>query len=161
MPSFDIASEADLQEVDNAVRQTAKEMETRYDFKGSKSTIERENGTITILADDAYRLDQILEILKGKLARRQVDTRSMQYERREAAAGNMVRQIILIRQGVDAENAKKIVKLIKDSKIKVQAAIQGEQVRVTGKKRDELQETIAMLREAGLELPLQFINFRD
>ncbi|MBF0160285.1 MAG: YajQ family cyclic di-GMP-binding protein [Magnetococcales bacterium] len=161
MPSFDIACETDLQEVDNAVNQTIKEMETRYDFKGSKSKLERDGSTITLTADDDYKREQVVDILKAKLARRQLDTRSLQYGKVEPASGNMVRQLITVRQGIDMDHCKQIVKLVKDAKLKVQAAIQGEQVRVTGKKRDDLQEAITLVRGAGLELPLQFINFRE
>ncbi|MEO5366400.1 MAG: YajQ family cyclic di-GMP-binding protein [Magnetococcus sp. WYHC-3] len=161
MPSFDIVSEVDLQEVDNAVNQAVKEIGTRYDFKGSHCEITREEAVITVVADDDYKREQVLDILKTRLLRRKVDIRSLDLGRVEAASGGLVRQVVTVKQGVDADLAKRIVKLIKDSKIKVQAAIQGEQVRVTGKKRDDLQEAIALVRAADLGLPLQFNNFRD
>ncbi|MBF0148286.1 MAG: YajQ family cyclic di-GMP-binding protein [Magnetococcales bacterium] len=161
MPTFDIVSEVNLQEVDNAVNQTAKEIGTRYDFKGSKCKVEHEGATITIIADDDYKLEQVLEVLKEKLVRRKIETGVLDFAKPEQSSGNLVRQVITVKQGVDTELAKKICKMIKGSKLKVQAAIQGDAVRVTGKKRDDLQETIAKVKEAGYELPLQFINFRD
>ncbi|ABK44179.1 protein of unknown function DUF520 [Magnetococcus marinus MC-1] len=161
MPSFDIVSEVDLQEVDNAVNQTVKEITTRYDFKGSKSTLTREDAVITILADDAYKLEQVTEVLKGKMVRRSVDPHFLDFGTVEPASGAMVRQNVTVKQGIESEFAKKIVKTIKNAKLKVQAAIQGDQVRVTGKKRDDLQEAIALLKSQSFEQPLQFNNFRD
>ncbi|MEO5346288.1 MAG: YajQ family cyclic di-GMP-binding protein [Magnetococcus sp. YQC-9] len=161
MPSFDVVSEVDLQEVDNAVNQVAKEIATRYDFRGSKCKVEREESLLKVLADDDYKLDQVLDVLKEKLVRRKVDLKVLDYGTVEAASGGMKRQQITVRQGVDSELAKRIVAGIKNSKLKVQAAIQGEQVRVTGKKRDDLQEAIASIKAAGYELPLQFTNFRE
>ncbi|MBF0416523.1 MAG: YajQ family cyclic di-GMP-binding protein [Magnetococcales bacterium] len=161
MPSFDIVSEVNLQEVANAVNQVAKEIGTRYDFKGSKSKVEHDGAIITLLADDDYKLDQVVEVLKEKMVRRKIEPGSLDFAKVEAASGDMVRQIVTVKQGVDTELAKKICKMIKGSKLKVQAAIQGDAVRVTGKKRDDLQDAIAKVKEAGYELPLQFINFRD
>ena len=161
MPSFDIVSEVDLQEVDNAVNQVEKEIATRYDFKGSKSRVERDGAVITLTADDPYRMEQVADVLKEKLVRRKIDVRSLSFGEVEPAAGSLVRQVVTVRQGVETELAKKIVKLIKESKIKVQASIQGDQVRVTGKKRDDLQAAMAGVKAAPFDLPLQFINFRD
>ncbi len=161
MPSFDIVSEVDLQEVDNAVNQTVKETGSRYDFKGSKSRVERDGALITLVADDDYKMEQVMEILKTKMVRRKIDARSLSPGAVEPAANAMVRQVITVRQGVETELAKKIVKMIKSSKIKVQGSIQGDRVRVTGKKRDDLQAVIAEVKAAKYDLPLQLINFRD
>lgn len=161
MPSFDIVSEVDLQEVDNALNQALKEIGTRYDFKGSKCDLKRDQAQITATADNDFKLEQMLEVLRGKLTRRQVDAKSLEYGKVEPASGGTVRQVVTVRQGVDQETARSIVKQIKESKIKVQAAIQGEQVRVTGKKRDDLQQVIALIKEAPFDLPMQYVNFRD
>lgn len=161
MPSFDIVSEVNLQEVDNAVNQAAKEIGTRYDFKGSKCTIEHEAAVITIVADDDYKLEQVVEVLKEKMVRRKIEPGSLDFAKPESASGDLVRQVVTVKQGIETELAKKICKMIKGSKIKVQAAIQGEAIRITGKKRDDLQEAIAKVKETGYELPLQFINFRE
>ena len=162
MPSFDIVSEVDLQEVDNAVNQVVKEITTRYDFKGSKCKVSRKEAEITLLGDDAYKLEQIIEILKEKFVRRKMDVRVLSFGTQEPASGGQVRQIVTVRQGIETELAKQLVKKIKESKIKVQTAIQGNELRVTGKKRDELQEVIALMKEdTTLEIPLQFTNFRE
>ncbi|MBF0186883.1 MAG: YajQ family cyclic di-GMP-binding protein [Magnetococcales bacterium] len=161
MPSFDIVSEVDLQEVDNAVHQAMKEIGNRYDFRGSKSRIDREDAVITVVADDEYKLEQVLDVLKGKLVRRKVDPQVLEYGEMEAASGGLVRQLVTVRQGVDRDVARSIVKDVKATKIRVQASIQGEQIRVSGKKRDDLQSVISLVREKGYGLPLQFINFRD
>ncbi|MBF0381240.1 MAG: YajQ family cyclic di-GMP-binding protein [Magnetococcales bacterium] len=161
MPSFDIVSEIDMQEADNAVNQASKEIKQRYDFKGSKSSIEREEAVVTVISDDEYKMEQVMDVLKGKFVKRKIDPAVLDFSELEQASGALVRQRVTIRQGIDKELAKKIVKLIKNSKIKVQASIQGEQVRVTGKKRDDLQGVIALLKESKLEMPLQYINFRD
>ncbi|HAT51521.1 MAG: YajQ family cyclic di-GMP-binding protein [Nitrospirae bacterium] len=161
MPSFDIVSEVNLQEVDNAVNQTAKEIGTRYDFKGSQCKVEHEEAVITITADDDYKLEQVVDVLKEKMVRRKIEPGSLDFAKPEQASGNLVRQVVTVKQGIETELAKKICKMIKGSKIKVQAAIQGEEIRITGKKRDDLQEAIAKVKESGYELPLQFINFRD
>jgi cyclic-di-GMP-binding protein len=161
MPSFDIVSEIDLQEADNAVNQASKEIGQRYDFKGSKSSIEREEDVITVISDDEYKMEQVMDVLKGKLVKRKIDPAVLDFSEIEPASGALVRQKVTIRQGVDKELAKKIVKLIKNSKAKVQASIQGEQVRITGKKRDDLQGVIALMKESKLDMPLQYINFRD
>ena len=161
MPSFDIVSEIDMQEADNAVNQASKEIGTRYDFKGSKSSMEREEAVITVISDDEYKMEQVMDVLKGKLVNRKIDPAVLDFSEVEPASGALVRQKVTIREGIDKELAKKIVKLIKNDKAKVQASIQGEQVRVTGKKRDDLQGVIALMKEAKLEMPLQYINFRD
>jgi uncharacterized protein YajQ (UPF0234 family) len=162
MPSFDIVSETDLQEVDNAVNQVTKEIGTRYDFKNAKCRVERKDAQLTLHADDDYKREQVVEILKEKLIRRKVDIRVLDFGTVEPASGGTVRQVVTVRQGIDAELGRKIVKLIKDAKLKVQAAIQGTELRVTGKKRDDLQEVIALLKEeATIEQPLQYTNFRE
>ncbi len=160
MPSFDIVSKVDSHEIHNAVDQANREVSTRFDFKGSNARFELVTEKITLFAETEFQLNQMNEILMGKLAKRQVDilsldTKEPELKHREA------RQEIEIRQGVTAEAAKAIVKFIKDKKLKVQASIQGEQVRVTGKKRDDLQDVIAALRQEKFGLPLQFENFRD
>ena len=161
MPTFDIVSKTDLAEVDNALAGITREIAQRFDFKGSKCSVERKDETITVLADDDQKLKQIHDLLKIYFTRRQVDPKSLEYGTEEKAAGNSIRQVITIKQGVSPELAKKLVKEIKDSKIKVQASIQGDEVRVTGKKRDELQETIALLKKLDVDRPLQYQNFRD
>lgn len=160
MPSFDIVSKIDPQEVTNAVDQANREVSNRFDFKGTDARFELVKTTITLFAPNEFQLKQLDEILKNKLAKRNVDVRSLDYKKIETNL-NEARQAIDVKQGIDTEQAKKIVKLIKEANLKVQAAIQGEQVRVTGKKRDDLQSVIAMLRESKLNLPLQFENFRE
>lgn len=160
MPSFDVVSKIDNHEVANAVDQANREISTRFDFRGTNAKVELTKNTITISAPTDFQLKQVDEILRNKLAKRNVDVRVLDYKDPEIKL-NEARQTVEVRQGIETEQAKKIVKLIKDAGLKVQAAIQGEQVRVTGKKRDDLQEVIAMLREAKLNIPLQFENFRD
>lgn len=160
--SFDIVSEIDWQEVDNAINQTRKEILSRYDFKGSKSTIEysQKDKTITILADDDYKSKAIVDMLQNKFVKRSIPLKSLKYKPQEDAGGNMVRQIIEVQQGISKDNAKLIVKIIKDSKMKVQAAIQDEQVRVSSRDKDLLQEAIALVRGAELDFAVQFTNYR-
>jgi len=160
MPSFDIVSEVDVQEVSNAVDQASREVGTRFDFKGSNARYERAENVVTQRADSEFQLQQMRDILYGKLVKRGVDIRCAELGKLEQA-GKEARQSVTLRQGIDSELARRIVKLIKESKIKVQASIQGDQVRVSGKKRDDLQEVMAMLRKAELPMPLQFNNFRD
>lgn len=160
MPSFDVVSKSDLHEVANAVDQTNREIETRFDFRGTNARVELQKTNMTLIAPSDFQLKQLDEILRNKLAKRNVDVRALEYKDPEVKI-NEARQSVEVRQGINAEQAKKIVKLIKDANLKVQPSIQGEQVRVTGKKRDDLQAAIAMLREAKLNLPLQFENFRD
>ena len=161
MPSFDIVSETDLNEVDNAVAGMMREIGTRYDFKGSQCSIERKDAVLTIVADDDLKLRQMHDLLSTYLTRRKIDPGACDLGKPEKAAGNTIRQLVTIKQGIGQDLAKQIVKELKGSKLKVQAAIQGDSLRVTGKKRDDLQQVIAMLKEAKLELPLQYNNFRD
>lgn len=161
MPSFDIVSETDLQEIQNAVDSSSREISTRYDFKGSNSTIERDNEEIKILADDELKLKNIIDILKTNITRRKLDVKCLDILAPEKASGNMIRQNIKIKQGIDQDTAKKINKHIKDSKMKVQSSIQGDKLRVNGKKRDDLQAAMSLVKEMGLEIPLNFNNFRD
>ncbi|MEQ1530864.1 MAG: YajQ family cyclic di-GMP-binding protein [Methylococcales bacterium] len=160
MPSFDIISEFDKHELNNAVDQANKEVGTRFDFKGTNSNFELSDDKLVMLSESTFQLQQMFSILCSKLTRRGIDIACMEVGDAKPS-GKVVRQEIIMKQGLDTELAKKIVKLIKDKKLKVQAAIQGDQVRVTGKKRDDLQEVIQMLREEKLERPLQFDNFRD
>lgn len=160
MPSFDVVSKVDTHEITNAIDQTNREINTRFDFRGTDSRAELAKNSITLIAPTDFQLKQVDEIMRNKMAKRQIDIRSLEYKDPEIKL-NEARQIVEVRQGIEAEKAKKIVKIIKESGLKVQAAIQGDQIRVTGKKRDDLQATIAMLREAKVELPLQFENFRD
>jgi cyclic-di-GMP-binding protein len=161
MPSFDVVSKVDVQEVDNAVNQVKKELSNRYDFRGSKSSVEFDREVITIFADDSMKLQAITELLNQKIAKRGVGVRALDYKEQEAAAGNALRQKVLLKQGISADDARKMVKLIKELGLKkIQAQIQGEQVRVTGAKKDELQAVIKALKEQ-VELELQFVNFKD
>jgi hypothetical protein len=160
MPSFDIVSEVDLHEAANAVDQANREVGTRFDFKGSGAKYELSESVITLHAENEFQLQQMLDILQPRLAKRGVDILCLKIDAPQVS-GRQARQTVTLRQGIDTPLAKQIVKLVKDSKMKVQAAIQGEQVRVNGKKRDDLQEAIALLRKSELELPLQFTNFRD
>ena len=161
MPSFDIASKTDLAEVDNALANMTREMSQRYDFKNSQSRIERNGAELTLNADDDLKLKQMHELLQGHLARRKIDAGVLDYKTVEKAAGQAVRQKVLIRQGIDKEFAKRLVKEIKDGKFKVQVTIQGDELRVSGKKRDDLQAAIQHIKGLSVELPLQYLNFRD
>ncbi len=161
MPSFDIVSRIDLAEVDNALAGMNREIATRFDFKGSKCSIERKEGALSILADDDLKLKQMHELLKVHMTRRKVEPGALDYKPPEKASGNTLRQTIALRQGVGADLARQLIREIKDSKLKVQVSIQGDELRVTGKKRDELQSAIAVLRGVKNEQPLQYINFRE
>lgn len=161
MPSFDIVSEVDWQEVKNAVDQANREISTRFDFKGSDAKVDESNPLLTIHADDDYKVGQVADVLQLKLAKRSVDVLCMEKGEIKVSPTGKAVQEIKIRQGVDTDLAKKIVKLIKAEKMKVQTAIQGEQLRVSGKKRDDLQEVIAFIDKQKLGLPLQYTNFRD
>lgn len=162
MPSFDIVSEVDKQELRNAVDQANKEIANRFDFKGSDARIEQAEFVLTVFADDDFKLDQVQEVLNGKLVKRGIDIRALDIaEKTEKVSGNKVKRQVTVKNGIETELAKKIVKEIKDSKLKVTASIQGESVRVSGAKKDVLQETIALLRKVVTEAPLQFQNFRD
>lgn len=160
MPSFDVVSEVDHHEVSNAVDQANREVATRFDLKGSGARFELNQDTVALEAQAEFQLQQMRDILYGKLSKRGVDLRCLDEQEPEIQA-KTARQVIGIQQGIDSGDAKKMVKLIKEAKMKVQTSIQGDQLRVTGKKRDDLQAVIALLREAELELPLQFKNFRD
>jgi len=161
MPSFDIVSRTDLAEVDNAVDGAMREIGTRYDFKGSKCSIERAENVLNLSADDDLKLKQVQEVLKGYMARRKVDPGAFEFGKTEMASGNTVRQTVTLQQGVSRDVAQKIVKAVKADKKKVQVAIQGDELRVTGKKRDDLQNTMALIKELKIDLPLQYVNFRD
>jgi uncharacterized protein YajQ (UPF0234 family) len=161
MPSFDIVSRIDLAEVDNALAGMTREISTRFDFKGSKCAISREAGVLTALADDELKLKQMHELLRVHLTRRKVDPAVLDAKTAEKAAGNTLRQTILLRQGIDAELARRLMREIKDRKLKVQVALQGEELRVSGKKRDDLQSAIQAVRGLKLEQPLQYLNFRE
>lgn len=161
MPSFDVVSEIDMQEVDNAINQARKEVEGRYDFKGSKAEIQWDKKEINIVAEDDYKVDAIKNILQTKLLRRGIDIKSLNFDKVIEAGGRMLKQKITLVQGIEKEKAKNIVQLIKDSKLKVQPQIVDEKVRVTSKSIDELQATMSMLRNSNFEIPLQFNNMRS
>lgn len=161
MPSFDIVSKIDLQEVDNAVNQARKEIATRFDFRGSKSRIDWDHKQIDLIADDEFKMKSLTEILIEKTVRRQIDRRALDIGKVEQGSGGLVKCEVKLKQGVPVETAREIVKQVKDSKLKVQAQIQEDQVRVSGKKRDDLQQVIAIVRAKGYDLPLQFVNYRD
>ncbi len=161
MPSFDIVSEMNTVELRNAVDQANKEIGTRFDFKGSDARVELADKALTLFADDEFKLKQVADVLTAKLAKRGVDVRALEYKDPEKISGNKQKQPVVARTGVDQERAKKIVKLLKDSKLKVQASIQGDTVRVSGAKRDDLQAAIALVKKAITDYPLQYENFRD
>ncbi|AUR52243.1 MAG: YajQ family cyclic di-GMP-binding protein [Neisseriales bacterium] len=161
MPSFDVVSEVNKVELTNSIDQSNKEITNRFDFKGSDARIELKDLEVTIYADNDFQLTQVKDILIGKLTKRGVDVRSLAEGKQEKVSGNKLKEIIKVKNGIEQEQAKKITKLIKDSKIKVQGSIQGEAVRVSGAKRDDLQATIQLLQKDVTDLPLQFINFRD
>jgi uncharacterized protein YajQ (UPF0234 family) len=162
MPSFDMVSELDLQEVDNAFNQARKELAQRYDFKGTQTDLTRhQDGSIILQANSEERAEAALQVLRERLAKRQVPLDGLDPQKIEPAAGGMVRQVIKLKKGIPTEDAKRIVAVVKDSKLKVQASIQGDAVRITGKKRDDLQAAIQAVRAANLGLPLQVQNFRD
>ncbi|MBF3787294.1 YajQ family cyclic di-GMP-binding protein [Burkholderia pseudomallei] len=161
MPSFDVVSEANMIEVKNAVEQSNKEISTRFDFKGSDARVEQKERELTLYADDDFKLGQVKDVLIGKMAKRNVDVRFLDYGKIEKIGGGKVKQVVTIKKGVSGDLAKKVVRIVKDSKIKVQASIQGDAVRVSGAKRDDLQSTIALLRKEVTDTPLDFNNFRD
>jgi cyclic-di-GMP-binding protein len=161
MPSFDIVSKVDLQEVDNAVNQTIKEIIQRYDFKGSKSEVTMEKDVVKILADDDFKLKAIIDVLQSKFLKRGLSLKSLDYGKKETASGGMVRQSITVQQGISKEKGKDINAVVKESKLKVQSQIQDDQVRVTGKNIDDLQEVIRILKGKDLGVELQFVNFRQ
>jgi len=163
MPSFDVVSRVDMQEMDNAINQVKKEIGTRFDFRGSKTQIDldRKEGEIHLLTEDDMKLRAIKDTLIAKVVRRSIEADALVFAASEKAGGDMVRQTVKITNGIDMETARKVVKLVKETKLKVQAAIQGEEVRITGKQRDDLQDAIQTLKEADLGMPLQFVNYRE
>lgn len=158
--SFDIVSQVNLQEVNNAVDQALRELRTRFDFKGSKSDIIYDGEQITLIGDDEFKLKNVVDILESKLVKRGINLKALRYGKVEPAAKDTVRQRVSLVQGVDKEKAKVITKLVKDSKLKVQATVQGDQVRISGKNRDDLQKIIQIIKNHEFDIPLQFVNFR-
>ena len=161
MPSFDTVCEANLVEVKNAVENTAKEIGTRFDFKGTAAAIEHKDKEITLIGDAQFQLSQVEDILRNKLTKRSVDVRFLDLGEPQKVGGDRVKQVIKVRNGIESEAARKIQRLVKDSKLKVQAAIQGDAVRISGAKRDDLQAAMALIRKEIADLPLSFNNFRD
>ncbi len=161
MPSFDIVSQVNQQEVKNAVEQTNKEVSTRFDFKGSDSRVEQKELELTVYADDEFKLGQVMDVLRARLAKRNVDVRSLEPGAVEKISGDKVKRPVAVKVGVPQEKGKQIQKLIKDAKLKVAASIQGDAVRISGGKKDDLQAAIQLVRTSVTDLPLQFINFRD
>jgi hypothetical protein len=161
MPSFDIVSQVNAQEVKNAIEQTNKEIANRYDFKGSDARVEQKELELAVFADDEFKLGQVMDVLRARLAKRNVDVRSLEPGAVEKISGDKVKQPVTVRVGIPQEKAKSVVKLIKDSKLKVAGSIQGDAVRVSGAKKDDLQAAIQLVRQSVTDLPIQFINFRD
>ena len=161
MPTFDTVCEADLVKVKNAVENTSKEIGTRFDFKGTAASIELKDKDFTLIGDAEFQLDQIQDVLRNKLTKQEVDVRFLDIGDSQKMGGDKVKQVIKVRNGIEAELAKKIQRLVKDSKLKVQAAIQGDAVRITGAKRDDLQAAMALIRKDIADMPLSFNNFRD
>ena len=161
MPSFDIVSQVDQQEVKNAVEQTNKEISNRFDFKGSDARVEQKELALTVFADDEFKLGQVLDVLRGRLAKRSVDTRALEPGAVEKISGDKVKRPVTVKVGVPQDKGKQIQKLIKDAKLKVAASIQGDAVRVSGGKKDDLQAAIQLVKQSVADLPLQFINFRE
>jgi uncharacterized protein YajQ (UPF0234 family) len=161
MPSFDIVSQVDKQEIRNATEQANKEVANRFDFKGSDARIEQNELQLTVFADDEFKLGQVLDVLRGRLSKRNVDVRCLEIGAVEKISGDKVKRPVTVRVGVPQDKGKAIVKLIKDAKLKVQASIQGDSVRVSGAKKDDLQSAIQLVRKSVTDLPLQFVNFRD
>ena len=161
MPSMDVVSKTDMAEVGNAVEGALREIGTRFDFKGSKCSIEVVEATLVVTADDDLKLKQVDELIRGYLTRRKVDAGAFEFGAGEKASGNTIRQVVTIQQGIGREVSQKITKAVKGSKLKVQVAIQGDELRVSGKKRDDLQAAMGLIKDLKVDLPLQFINFRD
>ena len=161
MPSFDVVSKLDMQEIDNSISNSMKEITQRYDFKGSNSKIERSDKIITLTTEDELKAKQVLDILNGHIIKRNVDTRSIKLKNSESASGNTIRQTFDLIEGVDQDISKKIISTIKSSKMKVQVKIQGNELRVSGVKRDNLQDAIQIIKDLDLPVPLQYVNFRD
>ena len=161
MPSFDIVSEVNQQEVKNALEQANKEIANRYDFKGSDARIEQKEMELSVFADDEFKLGQVMDVLRTRLAKRNVDVRSLELGTIEKISGDKIKRPVKIKVGIEQEKAKQIVKLIKDAKLKVNGSIQGDVVRVSGGKKDDLQTAIQLIRKSVTDIPIQFINFRD
>ncbi|MDR4651741.1 MAG: YajQ family cyclic di-GMP-binding protein [Nitrosomonas sp.] len=161
MPSFDIVSEVDSHEVRNAVEQTNKEVSSRFDFKGSDARVEQSDFVLAVYADDDFKLEQILDILRTRLTKRNIDVRCLERGVIEKVSGNKVKQIVTVKTGLETELAKKIAKILKESKLKIQTSIQGDSLRVSGAKKDVLQESISIVKKAIIDFPLQYQNFRD
>jgi uncharacterized protein YajQ (UPF0234 family) len=161
MPSFDIVSQVNAQEVKNALEQANKEIQNRFDFKGSDARIEQAEMALTVFADDEYKLGQVIDVLRQRMTKRNIDVRSLELGDVEKAAGDKVKRVITVKVGIAQEQAKQIQKAIKDAKLKVQASIQGDLVRVSGGKKDDLQAAIQLVRTSVTDVPLQYINFRD
>ena len=161
MPSFDIVSQVNQQEVKNAVEQANKEIQNRYDFKGSDARIEQDEFALTVFADDEFKLGQVIDVLRQRMAKRNIDVRCVELGAVEKISGDKAKRLVTVKTGIAQDKAKEIQKLVKDAKLKVQPAIQGDLVRISGAKKDELQAAIQLVRQAVTDLPLQFINFRD
>ena len=161
MPSFDIVSQVDQQEVKNAVEQASKEIQNRYDFKGSDARIEQDELALTVYADDEFKLGQVTDVLRQRMAKRGIDVRCLELGAVEKISGDKVKRLVTVKTGIEQEKSKQIQKLIKDSKLKVQGSIQGDLLRISGAKKDDLQAAIQLVRQQVTDLPLQFINFRD
>ena len=161
MPAFDVVCRVDLQEVDNAVNQTLREVSQRFDFKGVKTTLERDDHVLQLHSSDEFKVKAVAEILREKLVKREIPSKALSFGTIEPASAGTAKQTITMQQGIATDKAREVVKLIKGKKLKVQTAIQGDQLRVSGKKRDDLQTVMATLREAKLDLAMQFVNFRD
>jgi len=161
MPSFDIVSQVDLQEVKNAVEQANKEVANRYDFKGSDARVEQDELVLAVFADDEFKLGQVMDVLRGRLAKRNVDVRCLEPGATEKISGDKVKRPVTLKAGIPVERGKQIQKMIKDSKLKVAASIQGDAVRISGAKKDDLQAAIQLVRKSVTDIPVQFINFRD
>jgi cyclic-di-GMP-binding protein len=161
MPSFDIVSEVNQQEVKNALEQANKEITNRFDFKGSDARIEQKEQELTVFADDEFKLNQVMDVLRARLSKRNVDVRSLEPGTIEKISGDKVKQLVKVKVGIAQDKAKSIVKLIKDAKLKVAGSIQGDAVRISGAKKDDLQAAIQLVRKSVTDVPIQFINFRD
>jgi len=161
MPSFDIVSQVNQQEVKNAVEQASKEIQNRYDFKGSDARIEQDELALTVYADDEFKLGQVTDVLRQRMAKRGIDVRCLELGAVEKISGDKVKRLVTVKTGIEQEKSKQIQKLIKDSKLKVQGSIQGDLLRISGAKKDDLQVAIQLVRQQVTDLPLQFINFRD
>ncbi len=161
MPSFDIVSQVDKQEVKNAIEQTNKEISTRFDFKGSDARVEQSELALTVFADDEFKLGQVMDVLRGRMTKRNIDIRCLELGALEKISGDKVKRVVTVKVGVPQDKGKQIVKLVKDSKMKVQASIQGDAVRISGAKKDDLQAAIQLVKKSVADMPLQFVNFRD